>query len=82
MLLSGPEPTADADADDGDDQVRLREPEGSHRPSVEDEQALADVVRARQLRESHRAALAVARGNAVPLRPARRPRPASARGAA
>ncbi|MGE7437031.1 DciA family protein [Kitasatospora sp. NPDC001175] len=61
---------------------KLREPEYAHRPPVEVEQALADAVRARQLRESHRAALAVARGHAIPLRTTRQPQSAPARGAA
>ncbi|MEV6976277.1 hypothetical protein [Kitasatospora sp. NPDC093806] len=52
---------------------RLREPERDHRPSVEDEEALARAARARELPARHRAALAVTRGAAVPLRPARPP---------
>jgi hypothetical protein len=61
---------------------RLREPEGAHRPSVEDEEALARAARARDLLARHHAALAVARGDAVPLRTTRRPQSAPARGAA
>ncbi|MGA5823719.1 DciA family protein [Kitasatospora sp. NPDC094028] len=61
---------------------KLREPEHAHRPPIEDEQALAEAARARQLRESHHAALAVARSHAVPLRTARQPQPAPVRGAA
>ncbi|MFF0415630.1 DciA family protein [Kitasatospora sp. NPDC004745] len=47
---------------------RLREPEGAHRPCVEDEEALARTARAREALARHHAALAVARGHAVPLR--------------
>ncbi|MFH9354029.1 DciA family protein [Kitasatospora sp. NPDC017646] len=61
---------------------KLREPEHAHRPPVEDEQALTEAARTRRLRESHRAALAVARGHAMPLRTARQPQPAPVRGAA
>ncbi|MET8624728.1 DUF721 domain-containing protein [Kitasatospora sp. NPDC004669] len=61
---------------------RLREPESAHRPCVEDEEALARAARARELLARHHAALAVARGHAVPLRTARQPQPAPARGAA
>ncbi|MET8629619.1 DUF721 domain-containing protein [Kitasatospora sp. NPDC004669] len=60
---------------------KLREPERDHRSSAEDEQALAEAVRARQLRESHRAALADQAG-AVPLRTTRLPEPVLACGAA
>ncbi|MFE2412302.1 DciA family protein [Kitasatospora sp. NPDC059408] len=52
---------------------RLREPEGAHRPCVEDEEALARTTRARAALARHHAALAVARGHAVPLRKARQP---------
>ncbi|MFJ9847237.1 hypothetical protein ACIRYZ_43800 [Kitasatospora sp. NPDC101155] len=45
-------------------------------------QALAEAARARDLLARHHAALAVARGNAVPLRTARQPQPAPARSAA
>ena len=51
----------------------LREPEADHRPPVEDEQVLADAARGRQLRESHRAALAVARATRAGVIPLRRP---------
>ncbi|MGW2255921.1 DciA family protein, partial [Kitasatospora sp. NPDC001660] len=61
---------------------RLREPEQDHRPSDEDQQARARAAHARELLARHRAALAVARGNAIPLRTARQPRQAPARGAA
>jgi len=52
---------------------RLREPEGAHRPCLEDEEALAETARAREALALHHAALAVARGHAVPLRTARQP---------
>ncbi|MFD5437367.1 DciA family protein [Kitasatospora sp. NPDC127067] len=52
---------------------RLREPEGAHRPCVEDEEALARTARAREALARHHAALAVARGHAVPLRTTRQP---------
>ncbi|MGE7439524.1 DciA family protein [Kitasatospora sp. NPDC001175] len=52
---------------------RLREPEEAHRPCVEDEEALARTTRAREALARHHAALAVARGHAVPLRTARPP---------
>ncbi|MEE1783038.1 DUF721 domain-containing protein [Streptomyces sp. SP17BM10] len=52
---------------------RLREPEGAHRPCVEEEEVLARATRAREALARHHAALAVARGHAVPLRTARQP---------
>ncbi|MQS17866.1 DUF721 domain-containing protein [Streptomyces kaniharaensis] len=62
---------------------KLREPEGAHQHQVEDDAVAAESVRDRRLRESHRAALAVARGQAIPLRTAQQlPRSASVRGAA
>ncbi|MFE5586917.1 hypothetical protein [Kitasatospora sp. NPDC056531] len=62
---------------------RLCEPEDAHRPPTEDEPAMAETARARRLRESHRAVLAVARGHAIPMRTAQQlPRSAFARGAA
>ncbi|WP_051969115.1 DciA family protein [Kitasatospora azatica] len=60
----------------------LREPEGAHRSAVEDELAAAEVAHARRNRDSHRAALAVARGYAVPLRAARSQQSAVLTGAA
>ncbi|MFJ5122974.1 DciA family protein [Kitasatospora sp. NPDC088548] len=61
---------------------RLREPERDHRPSVEDEEAMARAARARELLARHRAALAVARGDAVPLRTKRTRQPTTLSGAA
>ncbi|MFJ7250152.1 DciA family protein [Kitasatospora sp. NPDC098652] len=61
---------------------RLREPERDHRPSAEDEEALARAAHARELLARHHAALAVARGHAVPLRTARQPQLTPTRGAA
>ncbi|MER5642176.1 DciA family protein [Kitasatospora sp. NPDC002227] len=60
---------------------RLREPESAHCPCVEDEQALARTARARDALARHHAALAVARGHAVPLR-TNRVQPATLSGAA
>ncbi|MFG2908992.1 hypothetical protein ACGF13_28460 [Kitasatospora sp. NPDC048286] len=53
---------------------RLREPEGAHRPAIEDIPATDTADHPRQQRERHRAALAVARATragAIPLRTAR-----------
>ncbi|MFG2919826.1 hypothetical protein ACGF0D_44080 [Kitasatospora sp. NPDC048298] len=53
---------------------RLREPEGAHRPAIEDTPAADTAAHPRQQRERHRAALAVARATragAIPLRTAR-----------
>ncbi|MFG2919817.1 hypothetical protein ACGF0D_44035 [Kitasatospora sp. NPDC048298] len=53
---------------------RLREPEGAHQPAIEDTPATDTDHHARQQRERHRAALAVARATragAIPLRTAR-----------
>ncbi|MFJ2781565.1 DciA family protein [Kitasatospora sp. NPDC087315] len=53
---------------------RLREPEDAHRPTIEDAPAADTDEHARQQRERHRAALAVARATlagAIPLRTAR-----------
>ncbi|MFE9427763.1 DciA family protein [Kitasatospora sp. NPDC006697] len=60
---------------------RLREPEAAHRPCVQDEEALAEVARAREALARHHAALAVTRGHAVPLR-INRAQPATLSGAA
>ncbi|MFJ2781209.1 DciA family protein [Kitasatospora sp. NPDC087315] len=61
---------------------RLRKPERDHRPPIQDEQALAEAARARELLARHHAAVAVVRGHTVPLRTARQSQPALTRGAA
>ncbi|ARF83216.1 DciA family protein [Kitasatospora aureofaciens] len=61
---------------------RPREPEEAHRPCVEDEEALARIARAREALARHHAALAVARGHAVPLRTNHVQQPAALSGAA
>ncbi|MBP0453966.1 DUF721 domain-containing protein [Kitasatospora sp. RG8] len=64
---------------------RLREPEEAHRPAIEHTPVTDTNEHARQQRERHRAALAVARATqagAIPLRTACQPKPAPARGAA
>ncbi|MET8629785.1 hypothetical protein ABZW30_39705 [Kitasatospora sp. NPDC004669] len=61
---------------------KLREPERDHRPPAEDEQVLADAARARRLRDSHRAALAVARATRAGAIPLRHAQPAALRSGA
>lgn len=57
---------------------KIREPEGAHRPAVEDQQAMAQAACARRNGESHRSRRSG--GHAVPLRT--KSQPAPARGAA
>ncbi|MET8704353.1 DciA family protein [Kitasatospora sp. NPDC004723] len=64
---------------------RLREPEDAHRTAIETTPAADTNDHDRQQRARHRAALAVARATrtgTIPLRTARQPQPAPARGAA
>ncbi|WP_030247756.1 hypothetical protein [Streptomyces sp. NRRL S-350] len=60
----------------------LREHEGAHRPAIEDAPATDIDEHARQQRERHRAALAVARATRAGAIPLRIPRPATRTGIA
>ncbi|MGW3045582.1 hypothetical protein ACWC9T_37455 [Kitasatospora sp. NPDC001159] len=61
---------------------RLREPEDAHRPAIEDTPATDTAEHARQQRERHRAAIAVARATRAGVIPLRQSRPTALRSGA